>query len=93
MSGGGLNTSSTEPPLEYDEETGARIAMPHVRHCFDYLRRGLMCSVDTNLEVLDHETHQTNGWGQPKICRDYDGVFNFAERYANSSDTGIITIT
>ena len=51
-----------------------------------------MCSADTNLEVLNHETHLTNGWGQTKICRDYDKISKFAEKYANSSDTGIIAI-
>ncbi|KAM0803847.1 hypothetical protein BDR22DRAFT_787895, partial [Usnea florida] len=83
------NESAVSPP-DYDEETGARTAMPHVRHCFDYLRRGIMCSADTNLEVLNHKTHLTNGWGQTKICRDYDYISEFAEKHANSSDTGII---
>jgi len=86
--GGG--NKSTAP--DFDEMTGARTAMPHVRHCFDYLRRGIMCSADTNLEVVDHETHLTDGWGQTKTCRDYDHIVEFAERYANSSDTGIIAI-
>ena len=51
-----------------------------------------MCAADTNLEVVDRETHLTNGWGQKKICRDYEHVKEFAERYANSSDVGIVAI-
>lgn len=50
-----------------------------------------MCAADTNLEVLNEKTHLTNGWGQPKQCRDYQRVFAWAEKYANSSDTGIVT--
>ncbi|KAI1465030.1 uncharacterized protein F4812DRAFT_128443 [Daldinia caldariorum] len=86
------------PPLtnlssipEFENSTSTRIAPFHIRHCFDYIRQALMCAADTNLEVLDHETHLTNGWGQPKQCRDYEHVFTWAERYANSSDTGIVT--
>ena len=75
-----------------DQPTGTRIAVPHIRHCFDYLRQALMCSADTNLETVDHQTHLTNGWGQPKQCRDYEEIFNFAKKYANSTDEGIIAI-
>lgn len=51
-----------------------------------------MCYADTNLEVLDRETHTTNGWGQKKVCRDYDAVVSVAERWANSTDEGITAI-
>ncbi|KAF2653495.1 hypothetical protein K491DRAFT_602680, partial [Lophiostoma macrostomum CBS 122681] len=76
---------------EYDPETGVKTAQPHIHHCFDYLRQTLMCAADTNLEVVDHETHGTNGWDQPKTCRSYEQVFAWAERYANSTDTGILS--
>jgi hypothetical protein len=74
---------------DLDDVTGTRTAPFHVRHCFDYLRQTLMCMADTNLEVLDLETRTTNGWNQTKICRDYDLVRKYAERWANSSDSGI----
>jgi hypothetical protein len=76
---------------DFDDTTGTRTAIFHIRHCYDYLRQAIMCASDTNLEVLDHERHVTNGWGQPKTCRDYRKVFEFAEKYANSTDTGIVT--
>ncbi|KAI0415964.1 hypothetical protein F5X98DRAFT_376343 [Xylaria grammica] len=76
---------------DFENTTSTRIAPFHIRHCFDYLRQAIMCAADTNLEVLDHETHLTNGWGQPKICRDYDRIFAWAEQFANSSDSGIVT--
>lgn len=67
------------------------MAPSHIRHCFDYLRQALMCAADTNMEVLDPETHTTSGWGQGKQCRDYDEVVMWAEKWANSTDTGIVT--
>ncbi|KAK2598907.1 hypothetical protein QQS21_005649 [Conoideocrella luteorostrata] len=76
---------------DLDNNTNTRIAPSHVRHCFDYIRQALICAADTNLEVLDRDTHLTNGWGQPKQCRSYADVFSWAEKYANSSDTGILT--
>lgn len=66
------------------------MAPSHIRHCFDYLRQALMCAADTNMEVLDPETHTTSGWGQGKRCRDYDEVVMWAEKWANSTDTGIV---
>jgi len=71
------------------EFLGREIDTYHSQHCFDYLRRSIMCAADTNLEVVDAETLVVNGWGQTKICRDYDAVLRFAERWRNSNDTGI----
>ncbi|KNG85379.1 hypothetical protein ANOM_005961 [Aspergillus nomiae NRRL 13137] len=78
-------------PDEYLQQTGTRMAPSHIRHCFDYLRQTLMCAADTNLEVLDPETHTTSGWGQSRRCRDYDEIVMWAEKWANSTDTGIVT--
>ncbi|KAJ5998327.1 hypothetical protein N7451_006137 [Penicillium sp. IBT 35674x] len=78
-------------PDEFLEKTGTRMAQSHVRHCFDYIRQTLMCGADTNLEVLDHETRATSGWGQKRQCRSYHGVFEWAEKWANSTDTGILS--
>lgn len=75
---------------EPQELYGARIESDHIRHCFDYLRRSVMCAADTNLEVVSRENHTTNGWGQEKICRDYKSVVEYAELWANSTDTGIV---
>ncbi|KAA8570731.1 hypothetical protein EYC84_000126 [Monilinia fructicola] len=80
-------TADSEKPNLY----GAKIDTGHVRHCFDYVRRGIMCAADTNLEVVDPVNHTTNGWGQEKICRDYGAVMEYATRWANSTDKGIVT--
>jgi hypothetical protein len=69
---------------------GARIDTNHIRHCFDYLRQAIICAADTNLEVVDHVKHTTNGWGQEKQCRDWDSVVRYAKLWANSTDTGIV---
>lgn len=50
----------------------------------------IVCAADTNLEVVDRVTHVTNGWGQKKICRDWDEVVRYAEQWRNTSDTGIV---
>jgi hypothetical protein len=76
---------------DFDNSTGTRTAPFHIRHCFDYIRQALMCHADTNLEILDPVKHTTNGWNQTKVCRNYDLVKGFAERFADSSDTGIVT--
>ncbi|KAE8418450.1 hypothetical protein BDV36DRAFT_295094 [Aspergillus pseudocaelatus] len=78
-------------PDDYLQQTGTRMAPSHIRHCFDYLRQTLMCAADTNMEVLDPQTHTTSGWGQGRQCRDYDEVVKWAEKWANSTDTGIVT--
>ncbi|KAF2875138.1 hypothetical protein BDV95DRAFT_309506 [Massariosphaeria phaeospora] len=84
-------TSNFTDIPDFDHETGVKTAVPHIHHCFDYLRQTIMCAADTNMEVLDRETHATNGFGQTKKCRNYEHVFAWAERYANSSDTGILS--
>ncbi|CAG8977582.1 hypothetical protein HYALB_00008358 [Hymenoscyphus albidus] len=70
---------------------GTRIHTHHIRHCFDYLRRAIMCAADTNLEVIDPTNHTTDGWGQAKKCRNFTLVREYAERWAPNEDTGIIT--
>jgi hypothetical protein len=76
---------------EFDSPTRTRTAPFHVRHYFDYLRQTIMCHADTNLEVLDPVNHTTNGWNQDKVCRNYEIINAFAQRWANSTDTGIVT--
>ncbi|KAJ6114286.1 hypothetical protein N7486_000064 [Penicillium sp. IBT 16267x] len=78
-------------PDDFLKETGTRMAQSHVRHCFDYIRQTLMCGADTSLEVLDRETRATSGWGQRRQCRSYHEVFEWAEKWANSTDTGILS--
>ena len=71
------------------DHVAASVNRKHMRHCFDYLRRALMCAADTNLEAVSPAHHVTTGWGSPRVCRDYGGVLAWAERWRNSDDEGI----
>lgn len=53
----------------------------HLRHCFDYLRQSLMCSVDTNLEPVDFELGGVTGWEFRRTCRDFERVKGWAEEW------------
>ncbi|PQE29900.1 Tat pathway signal sequence protein [Rutstroemia sp. NJR-2017a WRK4] len=75
---------------EYLEQSGAHATVGHLRHCFDYLRRALMCAADTNLEVVNPDTSSTTGWGYERKCRDYESVMKWAALWANSTDAGIV---
>jgi hypothetical protein len=51
----------------------------HTAHCFDYIRQGIMCAADTNLEG---NTEAGPGEGSPHLCRDYDAVLEWANEHA-----------
>ena len=83
-----LNGSTTYDP--FLNAIGARTDPVHMRHCFDYLRRAIMCAADTNLEAVSQENRVTTGWGSTRTCRDYSAVKAWAESWRNTSDTGIL---
>ncbi|TQV91604.1 hypothetical protein IF1G_09670 [Cordyceps javanica] len=60
----------------------------HMRHCFDYLRQGLMCASDTSLEPVDPELGGVTGWGSRRVCRDYQQVVAWAEHHRVSNLRG-----
>lgn len=84
-----LEVADGGPSDPYLEAQGVRVNIGHLQHCFDYLRRALMCAADTNLEVINPETDATTGWGSQRVCRDYDSVMKWAESWANSTAAGI----
>ncbi|QKX60767.1 uncharacterized protein TRUGW13939_07913 [Talaromyces rugulosus] len=64
-----------------DHEEHSYLSDPHhVRYCFDYLQQNLMCSADTNLELVDRDLKGVTGWGFYRTCRDYEGVKAWAEK-------------
>lgn len=72
--------AAMEGPPPSDHEASHHHEDPHhVRHCFDYLRQSLMCSADTNLELVDKDLKGVTGWGFERTCRDYDSVKAWAE--------------
>ncbi|KIX97042.1 uncharacterized protein Z520_07156 [Fonsecaea multimorphosa CBS 102226] len=50
----------------------------HLAHCFDYLRQGLMCSVDTSLE--GNSTEYGEGWGSVHVCKDYSKIVDWIDQ-------------
>nr|XP_036574923.1 uncharacterized protein CTRU02_15120 [Colletotrichum truncatum]KAF6781413.1 hypothetical protein CTRU02_15120 [Colletotrichum truncatum] len=54
----------------------------HILHCFDYIRFGLMCGVDTALEgasLVEGPRRGTLGLGTVHICHDWDALFTWVE--------------
>jgi hypothetical protein len=49
----------------------------HLAHCFDYIRQGLMCSIDTTIE--GNSTEYGEGWGSVHVCKDYSKVVNWID--------------
>ncbi|KAL2796246.1 hypothetical protein BJX66DRAFT_336260 [Aspergillus keveii] len=78
-----LKADADDPLLN---NTGILMEPSHVRHCFDYLRQTIMCAADTNIEVLDRDTRATDGWGEQRVCRDYQKVFEWADKWAHPLD-------
>ncbi|EGE03389.1 hypothetical protein TEQG_02425 [Trichophyton equinum CBS 127.97] len=61
---------------------------PHMRHCFDYLRQGLMCAADSTLEPVDTRLGGVTGWGNERVCRDYTALKDWAEQRRASNSKG-----
>lgn len=58
------------------------INTPHLMHCWDYLRQGIMCNADTTLEwITPPDESGSTGWGYQHTCRDFGAVFEWAERH------------
>ncbi|TGO82816.1 hypothetical protein BPOR_0753g00040 [Botrytis porri] len=55
-----------DPYLE-QKAAHTHIETAHQKHCFDYLRRAIMCAADTNLEYVDPVTDDTTGWGSERV--------------------------
>ncbi|KJZ79189.1 hypothetical protein HIM_01340 [Hirsutella minnesotensis 3608] len=61
-------------------DSGKGVGSAHMRHCFDYLRQSLMCASDVSLEPVDAKLGGVTGWGNVRVCRDYDQVRAWAEK-------------
>lgn len=62
----------------------------HRFHCFDYLRQVLQCTADSSLEGWDPGAipGNTRGFGSTHICRDYDALGEWAQRFRVISNEG-----
>jgi hypothetical protein len=61
----------------------------HTMHCFAYLRQSIMCAADSALEPYKVEFNGVDGYGEPHQCRDYDALYEWAEKYRYSDHEGI----
>jgi hypothetical protein len=52
---------------------------PHVAHCFDYLRQGILCSADSTIEPGVDTVNGFLGAGFPRQCRDFGELQDWAE--------------
>ncbi|OAA36146.1 hypothetical protein BBO_08318 [Beauveria brongniartii RCEF 3172] len=71
-----------------DGDPDTDMSAAHMRHCFDYLRQGLMCASDTSLEPVDPKLGGVTGWGSERLCRDYQQVVAWAEDHRVSNLRG-----
>lgn len=69
-------------------------------HCLDYLRQAVMCAADRTLETVEGN-RDTNGetllkgadgWGATHACRDYKGVYDWAEKHRSADHVGIDSV-
>lgn len=60
---------------------------PHIEHCFDFLRQGLMCNADLALEPfvasdgVTRITKGTSGWGTMHQCRSWDKLLEWVDNH------------
>ena len=67
----------------WNESAHAHMTPHHAKHCLEYIRQTVMCSVDSNLErrvFYENEPNQAKGWGLHH-CRDYSRLKTFAEEW------------
>ena len=65
-------------------------ALAHMRHCFDYLRQSLACAADSTLEPVIPELGGVTGWGFPRVCRDYEELKQWAEKWRVNNLRGFL---
>ncbi|KAI8955033.1 hypothetical protein F4801DRAFT_417254 [Xylaria longipes] len=53
----------------------------HLRHCWDFLRQGIMCHGDTTLEWVHEGDPGSKGWGYDHKCNDFDAIFSWVEAH------------
>ena len=69
------NTSTSLIGIDYDsEEARNNTVLPHIAHCFDYIRQAVMCNFDTTVEwptgpFDEHGNRGIDGYGIEHVCR------------------------
>lgn len=63
------------------EQPHMDVALPHMEHCFDYIRQSLMCAADPTLEKRNDTIGGVTGWGTSHQCRDFSALQDWAEMH------------
>ncbi|KAL2045930.1 hypothetical protein ABVK25_011926 [Lepraria finkii] len=63
---------------------------PHVAHCFDYLRQGILCSADSSIEPAVDTVDGFLGAGFPRQCRDFEELKDWAEDHRALDAHGLL---
>lgn len=67
----------------------ANVDLAHNNHCYEYIRQAILCAGDMTLEPAEVEggkrAHSVDGWGVVHQCRNFDSVFEFAEKHGDGS--------
>ncbi|KAK6359520.1 hypothetical protein TWF696_000676 [Orbilia brochopaga] len=53
----------------------------HARHCLEYIRSSIVCAADSALEPWKPDLNGVDGFGSVHMCRDFRGLFRWAEKY------------
>lgn len=72
------STSKSEDLEEFDL---GKERKPHVAHCFDYLRQGILCSADSTIEPAVDSVNGFLGGGFPRHCRNFLQLKDWAEEH------------
>ncbi|MDI1487034.1 MAG: hypothetical protein OHK93_006297 [Ramalina farinacea] len=79
------NTSTSLVGIDYDsEEARTNTILPHIAHCFDYIRQAVLCNLDTTVEwptgpVDEQGNRGIDGYGIEHVCRKRAPILEFME--------------
>ena len=62
----------------------------HVAHCFDYLRQGLTCNIDTTIEPAVGEYGAFLGNGFDRQCQDFEALKDYVAEYRVFDASGFL---
>ena len=64
--------------------------LPHMTHCFEYLRQAIMCSADSSFEPATNRVERFLGGGLQRQCRDFSAMKAWAEEWRAFEGHGFI---
>ena len=53
----------------------------HISHCFDALRRQILCDADDTPRATERRPEAISGIGQHRLCRDWKALEKWAEQH------------